>query len=82
MKKAKMDKKMLSVALDIAEGEFSGSLWTNTENRKKTSTPDNPAKFPNNGVHRYVLEGDYWLNRLKGLMTSLEKSNQFWLVKM
>ena len=35
----------------------------------------NPAKFPNNAVVRYVLEGDYWLNRFKGLMTSLEKSN-------
>lgn len=73
--KSKAGKKMLSITIDIAEGEFSGFFMNQYENIKKTSTPDNPAKFPNNGVHRYVLEGDYWLNRLKGLMTSLEKSN-------
>lgn len=73
--KSKNGKKMLSVALDIAEGEFSGFFMNQYENRKKTSNPENPAKFPNNAVVRYVLEGDYWLNRFKGLMTSLEKSN-------
>ena len=73
--KSKNGKKMLSVALDIAEGEFSGFFMSQYENRKKTSNPENPAKFPNAAVVRYVLEGDYWLNRFKGLMTSLEKSN-------
>ena len=41
---------MLSVALDIAEGEFSGFFMNQYENRKKTSNPENPAKFPDNAV--------------------------------
>lgn len=73
--KSKTGKKMLSIALDICEGDYSKFFMNQFENRKKTSTPDKPAKYPNNAVIRYVLEGSYWLERFKGLMTSIEKSN-------
>ena len=62
--KSKNGKKMLSVALDIAEGEFSGFFMNQYENRKKTSNPENPAKFPNNFSW---LECNHDENKIKGL---------------
>lgn len=62
---------MLALALDIAEGEYEGHFRRQYE-RAKQSNPD--AKW--NGVFRQLTDGSS-LPFFKGLVTSLEVSNDF-----
>ena len=67
---SKSGKRMLVIALDIAEGDkkdFFRNRFTENANPDK--------KWPAGGVYRQMLEGDKAVGYLKGLMTSLEASN-------
>lgn len=67
---SKSGKRMLVIAIDIAEGDkkdFFRNRFT------KNANPD--KKWPAGGVYRQMLEGDKAVGYLKGLMTSLEASN-------
>lgn len=67
---SKSGKRMLVIALDITEGDkkdFFGNRFTENVNPDK--------KWPAGGVYRQMLEGDKAVGYLKGLMTSLEASN-------
>lgn len=69
--KSKSGKRMLVIALDIAEGDRKDYFRNRfTEN----TSPD--KKWPSGGIYRQMLEGDKALGFLKGLMTSLEASNE------
>ena len=69
--KSKTGKKMLVLALDILEGDkkdyFRNRFDKNTKSDKK---------WPAGAVYRQMLEGDKAVGFLKGLMTSLENSNE------
>lgn len=71
---SKSGKKMLVIALDIEEGEHKGYYQRKFDEAMKNASPDKPAKWA--GVYRQMLEGDKAVGYLKGLMTSLEASNQ------
>ena len=67
---SKSGKRMLVIAIDIAEGDkkdFFRNRFTENANPDK--------KWPAGGVYRQMLEGDKAVGYLKGLMTSLEASN-------
>lgn len=68
--KSKSGKKMLVLALDIIEGEKKDFF-------KKRFDEDTRAekKWPAGAVYRQMLEGEKAAGFLKGLMTSLEASN-------
>lgn len=69
-------KKMLVIALDIADGEHKGYFkrrWE--ENKKRNNDPNKTVKYPSGAVYRQMLEGEKAAGFLKGLMTSLEESN-------
>ena len=68
---SKSGKRMLVIALDIAEGDkkdFFKNRFTENANSDK--------KWPAGGIYRQMLEGDKAVGFLKGLMTSLEASNE------
>ena len=69
--KSKSGKRMLVIALDIEEGNKKGFFRNRfTEN----TSPD--KKWPSGAIYRQMLEGDKAVGFLKGLMTSLEASNE------
>ena len=73
---SRTNKKMLVLALDIAEGEKKDFFKKRFEENKKNNTdPTKEIKWPAGGTYRQMLEGDKALGYLKGLMTSLEASN-------
>lgn len=71
------NKKMLVLAIDVAEGEHAGIFSRRyQELRNDTSRdPSKEVKYPSSGVYRQMLEGEKAAGYLKGLMTSLEASN-------
>lgn len=77
--KSKSGRDMLVIAFDIEEGEHKGIYQRRYEELSKNDTPDNMAKWPNNGVHRIMIndnEGNF--NKfLKTFITSVEQSNNF-----
>lgn len=68
--KSKSGKRMLVLALDIAEGDKK-DFFRNRFN--DNSSPD--KKWPAGAIYRQMLEGEKAAGFLKGLMTSLEASN-------
>lgn len=68
--KSKSGKRMLVLALDIAEGDKK-DFFRNRFN--DNSNPD--KKWPAGAIYRQMLEGEKAAGFLKGLMTSLEASN-------
>ena len=69
--KSKSGKRMLVLALDILEGEKK-EFFRNKFN--ENSNPD--KKWPAGAIYRQMLEGEKAAGFLKGLMTSLEASNE------
>ena len=69
-------KAMLVVAFDIAEGEHEGIYQRRFEEISKN---DIKAKWPNNGVHRIMLENSEGNTNkfFKTFITSVEQSNNF-----
>ncbi|MBQ3413968.1 MAG: DUF669 domain-containing protein [Clostridia bacterium] len=69
--KSKSGKNMLVLALDIVEGDKKDFFRNRfTEN----ASPD--KKWPAGAIYRQMLEGEKAAGFLKGLMTSLENSNE------
>lgn len=68
--KSKSGKRMLVLALDIVEGDKK-DFFRNRFN--ENSNPD--KKWPAGAIYRQMLEGEKAAGFLKGLMTSLEASN-------
>lgn len=69
-------KKMLVLAIDIADGEHKGYFQKRWEESKKINNdPNKKVKYPSNATYRQMLEGDKAAGFLKGIMTSLEESN-------
>lgn len=68
--KSKSGKRMLVLALDIVEGDKK-DFFRNRFN--DNSNPD--KKWPAGAIYRQMLEGEKAAGFLKGLMTSLEASN-------
>ena len=68
---------MLTLALDIDEGEQKGFFMKRFEELKKERTdPNQEVKYPNAAIYHQMLEGnEKAVGFLKGLMTSLEASN-------
>ena len=75
--KSKSGNRMLTIALDIAEGEHKGFFMKRWEElRKEINDPNKEVKYPSAGVYHQMLEGnEKAIGFLKGLMTSLEASN-------
>ena len=69
--KSKSGKRMLVLALDITEGDKK-DFFRNRFN--ENSNPD--KKWPAGAIYRQMLEGEKAAGFLKGLMTSLESSNE------
>ena len=69
--KSKSGKRMLVLELDIAEGDKK-DFFRNRFN--ENSNPD--KKWPAGAIYRQMLEGEKAAGFLKGLMTSLEASNE------
>lgn len=76
VEKSRNGNEMLVLHIDIDEGEFKDYFSKQYESRVKTSSADKIAKYPNSAILRTVLSGDNWINRFKGIITSIEKSNQ------
>ena len=76
--KSKSGNKMLTLALDIDEGEQKGFFMKRFEELKKENQdPNKEVKYPNAAIYHQMLEGnEKAVGFLKGLMTSLEASNQ------
>ena len=76
--KSKSGNKMLTLALDIDEGEQKGFFMNRFEELKKENQdPNKEVKYPNAAIYHQMLEGnEKAIGFLKGLMTSLEASNQ------
>lgn len=74
--KSQSGKKMLVIALDIADGEHKGYFQRRfKELQKANNDPNKTVKYPSGAVYRQMLEGEKAAGFLKGLMTSLEESN-------
>lgn len=75
--KSQSGNKMLTLALDIADGEHKGFFMKRFEELKKQKAdPNQEVKYPNAAIYRQMLEGnEKAVGFLKGLMTSLEASN-------
>ena len=76
--KSKSGSRMLTLALDIDEGEQKGFFMKRFEELKKENQdPNKEVKYPNAAIYHQMLEGnEKAIGFLKGLMTSLEASNQ------
>lgn len=70
--KSKTGKRMLVIALDIAEGDKKDYF----QKRFTDDTRGANAKWPSSAIYRQMLEGEKAAGFLKGLMTSLEASNE------
>lgn len=69
--KSKSGKKMLVIALDILEGDKKDFF------RNRFNENTNPDKeWPAGAIYRQMLEGEKAAGFLKGIMTSLEASNE------
>lgn len=69
--KSKSGKRMLVLALDILEGDKKDFF------RNKFNENTNPdKKWPAGAIYRQMLEGEKAIGFLKGIMTSLEASNE------
>lgn len=68
--KSKSGKRMLVIALDILEGDKK-DFFRNRFNEDSRAD----KKWPSGAIYRQMLEGDKAAGFLKGLMTSLEASN-------
>lgn len=77
-KSKKTGSRMLTIALDIDEGEQKGFFMRRFEELKgQRPDPNQEVKYPSGGIYHQMLEGnDKAIGFLKGLMTSLEASNQ------
>lgn len=75
--KSKRGNRMLTLALDIDEGDNKGFFMKKFEEMKKQKRePNQEIKYPNAAIYHQMLEGnDRAVGFLKGLMTSLEASN-------
>lgn len=75
--KSKSGNRMLTLALDIDEGEYKGFFMKRfDELKKERKDPNDEVKYPNAAIYHQMLEGnDKAVGFLKGLMTSLEASN-------
>lgn len=73
-KSKRTEKRMLVLEIDIDEGEHKGYYQRRFDEAMKNASPDKPAKWT--GIYRQMLEGEKAIGFLKGLMTSLEASNQ------
>lgn len=71
---SKSGKRMLVIAIDIAEGEHKGYYQKRYDESLKNASPDKHVKWA--GVYRQMLEGENSAGFLKGLITSLEASNE------
>lgn len=69
--------RMLTLALDIDDGEYKGFFMKRfDELKKERKDPNDEVKYPNAAIYHQMLEGnDKAIGFLKGLMTSLEASN-------
>ena len=77
VEQSKKGNDMLVLAIDIAEGDYKGFFAKQFEERKNNAkSPEKAVKYPNNAVIRCVLSGENWINRFKGIITSIEKSNE------
>lgn len=72
-KKSNSNKNMLVINFDIAEGDFKGFYMDKYKNATPRSDND-PIKWQ--GKYYQMLEGDNWESRFKGLITSIEESNE------
>lgn len=68
--KSKSNKRMLVIALDIAEGDKKDFFRKRFDDDSRID-----KKWPSGAIYRQMLEGDRAAGFLKGLMTSLEISN-------
>ena len=77
-KSKKTGSRMLTIALDIDEGEQKGFFMKRFEELKEQIiNPNQEVKYPSGGIYHQMLEGnEKAIGFLKGLMTSLEASNQ------
>lgn len=75
--KSRSGNRMLTLALDILEGEHKDYFKKKFEELKKEQKdPNQEVKYPNAAIYRQMLEGnERAVGFLKGLMTSLEASN-------
>ncbi len=69
--KSKSNKRMLVIALDITEGDKKDFFRKRFDDDSRTD-----KKWPSGAIYRQMLEGDKAAGFLKGLMTSLEASNE------
>lgn len=69
--KSKSGKRMLVLAIDIDEGDKKEFFKNRFENDTRTD-----KKWPASAIYRQMLEGNKSAGFLKGLMTSLEASNE------
>lgn len=68
--------KMLVVAFDIENGDHKGIYNRRyDEARKSNNDPNTKIKWPNNGIHRIMLNNEKAAGFLKGFITSIEASN-------
>lgn len=75
--KSKSGNKMLTLALDIDEGDYKGFFKKRYEELvSQKKEPNQEVKYPNAAVYRQMLEGnEKAVGFFKGLITSLEASN-------
>lgn len=69
--KSKSGKRMLVLALDIIEGDKKDFFRNRFNEDNRTE-----KKWPSGAIYRQMLEGEKAAGFLKGLMTSLEASNE------
>ena len=69
--KSRTGKRMLVIALDIAEGDKKDFFQKRFDDDTRTD-----KKWPAGAIYRQMLEGEKAAGFLKGLMTSLEASNE------
>ncbi|MBP3464092.1 MAG: hypothetical protein J6K45_06405 [Clostridia bacterium] len=67
---------MLVIAFDVETGEHKGIYKRRFDEAVKANNdPNTKIKWPNNGIHRIMLNNDKAAGFLKGFMTSVESSN-------
>lgn len=70
------NKKMLVLAIDVCEGEHAGFYQRRFDEAMKNASPDKPVRWASGGVYRQMLEGEKASGFFKGMITSLEASNE------
>lgn len=67
---------MLVIAFDVESGEHKGIYKRRFEEAVKANNdPNTKVKWPNNGIHRIMLNNEKAAGFLKGFITSIEASN-------